>query len=278
MQKNWFYFIIIAMQAKIFIVHHKKYHVRLNNGLFEPIHVGKALSNDNLDMIWDDTWDNISSLNRRFCEITAMYRARKNRQDLDYIWFCHYRRHFRFRMAHNRLYSHRWIFDKKFIIDFMQYMWLIHNDITFDEIDIEQEIRDYDIILPKKTFIFKPIYKWYVYSHGNHDIDICLRKIEEIFPEYKENIKRVFFRKSHRIFTTWYTWHLFIMKKEQFNAYMERLFEILFSIKDQVWLSDDPYKQRSLWILWEMIFNIYIDKLKREKSIRIKEIKTLFIT
>lgn len=79
---------------------------------FVPIHLGRALATsmskdgkmsqedyqwllDN--MIGDDTGDNISDLNRYFCELTGIYWAWKNYDKLgnpDYIGFMHYRRPF----------------------------------------------------------------------------------------------------------------------------------------------------------------------------------------
>ncbi len=80
---------------------------------FVPMHLGRVLATEAskdgkmsqedyrwmLDnMIGDDTGENISELNRRFCELTALYWAWKNYSELDspeYIGFMHYRRLFR---------------------------------------------------------------------------------------------------------------------------------------------------------------------------------------
>ena len=64
--------------------------------IYMPIHVGKANSKMNLGIQGDDTGDNISSENSHFCELTGLYWAWKNLQNVDYIGLCHYRRYFNF--------------------------------------------------------------------------------------------------------------------------------------------------------------------------------------
>ena len=100
-------------KVKILVGYHKPATL-LKDDVFVPIHLGRALATtaskdgkmskedyqwmlDN--MIGDDTGDNISELNRYFCETTAMYWAWKNYEKLgnpEYIGFMHYRRHFLF--------------------------------------------------------------------------------------------------------------------------------------------------------------------------------------
>lgn len=72
---------------------------------FQLIHCGKAISKlDKKSLKWmesntigDDTGDNISRLNPYFCELTAIYWAWKNYEQLgdpERIGLCHYRRYF----------------------------------------------------------------------------------------------------------------------------------------------------------------------------------------
>ncbi len=60
-----------------------------------PIHGGKALSNIDLNILTDDTGDNISSLNTTFCELSVLYWIWKNApRNTDFVGLCHYRRYF----------------------------------------------------------------------------------------------------------------------------------------------------------------------------------------
>ena len=70
------------MQPKILICHHKPGPF-LKTGVFQPIHVGRALADpeviQKMDFaIGDDTGENISSCNRSYAELTALYWAWKN--------------------------------------------------------------------------------------------------------------------------------------------------------------------------------------------------------
>ena len=97
-------------KIKILVGYHKPA-VLLKDDILTPIHLGRALvteaskdgemSKEDFEwmcenMIGDDTGDNISHLNRYFCELTGIYWAWKNYDKLgnpDYIGFSHYRRH-----------------------------------------------------------------------------------------------------------------------------------------------------------------------------------------
>ena len=99
------------VNIKILVGYHKPAKL-YKSDIYVPIHLGRALATEAskdgkmsqedyqwmLDnMIGDDTGDNISELNRYFCELTAIYWAWKNYDKLgnpDYIGLCHYRRLF----------------------------------------------------------------------------------------------------------------------------------------------------------------------------------------
>ena len=98
--------------VKIFVPYHRRAPL-FKNKIMEPIHVGRALVDKTKDgeisykdrkwlienMIGDDTEDNISYLNREFCETSALYWAWRHLEQLqccEYIGFMQYRRHFIF--------------------------------------------------------------------------------------------------------------------------------------------------------------------------------------
>ncbi|EAK5848006.1 DUF4422 domain-containing protein, partial [Campylobacter lari] len=96
-------------KVKILVGYHKPATL-IKNEIFTPIHLGRDLatqaskdgemSQEDFDwmcenMIGDNTGENISYLNRYFCELTGIYWAWKNYDKLgnpDYIGFAHYRR------------------------------------------------------------------------------------------------------------------------------------------------------------------------------------------
>lgn len=121
-----------------------------------PIQVGKALSNECIAEIDDNTGDNISEKNGTYCELTALYWMWKN-DDADNIGLYHYRRRF---------------------------------DICRDK--IVSVLENYDIILPRKKAFKMSIEQQYIKEHRKEDWDVLLNVLMEYSPEYYESIKEVF--------------------------------------------------------------------------------------
>lgn len=102
----------IDTKIKIAVCYHKPSLLpEKDNKVFFPIHLGRSLNTNTKDggisqentawlhqnMIGDDTGDNISKENRKYCELTAIYWAWKNYEKIgtpDYFGLCHYRRIF----------------------------------------------------------------------------------------------------------------------------------------------------------------------------------------
>ena len=98
---------------KILVGYHKPATL-FKSDILVPIHLGRAVAKDASkdgvlsecdyqwmvdNMIGDDTGENISHLNREYCEFTGIYWTWKNYEKLgnpDYIGFMHYRRLFAF--------------------------------------------------------------------------------------------------------------------------------------------------------------------------------------
>ena len=78
---------------KILIATHKQYFVP-NDSVYFPLHVGKDSNHNETEFQPDNTGDNISSKNPKFCELTGLYWAWKNLK-ADYIGLVHYRRYFK---------------------------------------------------------------------------------------------------------------------------------------------------------------------------------------
>ena len=85
-------------ETKILVCCHKPADIP-DNGIFLPVHCGKALSDKDLGMTGDDTGDNISAKNPNYCELTALYWAWKNLKGTEYIGLYHYRRFFSFKFV-----------------------------------------------------------------------------------------------------------------------------------------------------------------------------------
>ena len=68
----------------------------IDNPLYVNVRCGAVFDKrENVDMLGDDTGDNISEKRDSFCELTVMYWAWKNVK-ADYYGLCHYRRYLSF--------------------------------------------------------------------------------------------------------------------------------------------------------------------------------------
>ena len=87
-------------KIKIYVSCHKECYIPKMDFLY-PIQVGTALVKEEIPgILHDNTGENISASNKRYCELTAQYWAWKNDYDSDYYGFMHYRRYFSFNSIH----------------------------------------------------------------------------------------------------------------------------------------------------------------------------------
>jgi hypothetical protein len=120
-----------------------------------PIQVGKALSEEKIETVGDDTGDNISLKNGVFCELTALYWMWKNTNH-KYIGLYHYRRRF---------------------------------NLNKDEIT---SIINDNIILPKKKKFRMSLEQQYIKEHGENDWNVMIEALKECYPEYYKFSEKVF--------------------------------------------------------------------------------------
>ncbi len=261
------------MDIKIYIPYHKAFPVKLESEIFTPIHVWKKLSNINLNIIWDDSWDNISNLNKEFCELTAMYWVWKNQIKTDYIWFFHYRRFL-------------WFEQKTWnkTIDILNKIWLLKlissnpYRYSFETNSLKKDIEWYDIILPKTKIINKTIFDSYKEAHYEKDLIELSNIIKKKFPNYWNSVDKIFFKKNNLIFSRIHLLNIFIMKQVFFNEYMNFLFSCLFELKNKINIDNyDDYQKRFFWFLAERMLDVYIDFKNKDKKLKIKELPIIFI-
>ncbi len=154
---------------KILVCYHKPAKL-ISDEIHQPIHVGRALAASQAtqgaglaledyqwlldNMIGDDTGDNISSSNRHYNELTAIYWAWKNYDQLgdpDYIGLSHYRRNF------------------------------APEDIACYE--------SYDIIAP--TDYYDDIVKQFKNSHFDGSLEQAFEEMLVQYPEMRTNFKKI---------------------------------------------------------------------------------------
>ncbi len=228
------------MDIKILIATHKPYWMP-EDKIYLPVQVGFG---DDLGFARDNTGDNISTKNRNYCELTAMYWAWKN-LEADYIGLAHYRRHFTVRKGT----------DKHTL------------PVTYSE--LEPLLKDNDVLLPKKRYYYiETTYNQYIHAHHKEDLDTTEEIIKEKCPEYLAAYKDVMAKTSGHRF------NMFIMKKDIFDNYCEWLFMILSEL--EIRLDISSYSQndaRVFGFVGERLLDVWINTNK----ISYKEIPYVFM-
>lgn len=219
--------------VKIIIATHKQYDFPDVN-YYIPIQVGSALSGNELDILDDNTGDNISIKNKSFCELTALYWAWKNcfLDNAMYVGLVHYRRYF----AGSKI-----KLKEKGIMSADELLLLL---------------KKYDCIVPKKRkYYIETIYEHYKNAHFAKDLDAVREVLFEKYPDYLDTFDDFM---QHREL---YLFNMFVMKKELFDSYCHWLFNILFTLEKRIDISNyDKYQTRVFGFIAERLFNVWLIK------------------
>lgn len=254
-------------KIKIYVSYHKEAE-KIENKYIFPIHVGAKNSKVKMDMLRDDSGDNISEKNEMYCELTAQYWAWKN-EEADYYGFMHYRRHFIFTQE-SALKNKEEIIKCDYInSDYINNFGLLpeqikamvtHNDIILPQIE---SVTPYENVFEH--------YNAYVEQH-KEDYELMLTVIQDIYPEY--------YRSAIEYSNCKYGYfcNMFIMKKEYFEKYSTWLFGILFEMQERKDYSDYSIKEyRVLAYLAERLLGIYVTYIKKNTNANVLELQHTFV-
>lgn len=258
----------------IFISSHKPAE-HIEGKYFIPIQVGAALpGKKKIDgFIQDNTGDNISDKNLRFCELTAQYWAWKN-VDSEYYGFFHYRRYLGFNTSFSKNESIWGTLEEPRFSDSLVKKY------NLDDKSVKALVEQYDIVLPEIKDITampghsKNIRQQYASSGYLHekDLDIMMDVLKEKYPEFYPYA--ISFMSGHKSYLN----NMFIMKKDIFNKYCEWLFDILFECDKRINYTDYSVEAiRTPGHLAERLLNIYIAYLKDNNDYKIKELPTVVL-
>lgn len=253
--------------VQIYVSCHKESYFPQNN-IISPIQVGRKLASKDLEgMIGDDTGENISYKNKSYCELTAQYWVWKNKKDLDYYGFFHYRRYLSFK---NEYFIDKDDYNVKPYITYNKLNEEILHNIGVDEANIMKIVSKYDIVVPMRERNNCSAYEQYKTSkfHNIEDLDTVIDIIKEKYPEYGEAMNK------YLLSNEMYYCNMFIMKKEIFNDYCSWLFDILYEHEKRRDLSEysvDEYRVSGF--LGERLFGIYYTYLKQKKIYKCCELQ-----
>ncbi len=217
------------MDIKIIVAAHKKYDMP-ENDCYLPLQVG-AHDKEEIGFMRDDTGDNISDKNPRFCELTGLYWGWKN-LNCDYLGLVHYRRHFK---------------EKK------------GKEILKQE-TVEHLLQKTDIILPnKRRYYIENLYSHYVHTLHPEPLDSAREIIAQKYPEYLLEFDKLKKRTSAHMF------NMYIMKKDISDKYCQWLFDILFELETRFRDADyDVFHSRFYGRVSELLLDVYINTNKLE--------------
>lgn len=256
----------------IYIVQHRPYW-KPDGDHYYSIEVGAVNHSNHFGDFRDDLGDNISNRNSVWCELTALYWIFKNDiVNTDYVGLCHYRRYFAFGLSDN-LFVDKYIKLKnkkqktpymkigKQYIDTPFFQKIISTDI------IKTYLTEYDIILPKPTFLNTNVQENFEQAHGKVFYDIMKQVVHEYSPEYDMAFQKVSKRKYE------YFFNMFVTSKSAFSKYAEWLFPILFDIEKKIEIPKDVYQKRIIGFMAERLLNIWVYK----NNLKIKEVPLAFL-
>ena len=131
---------------KIVVATHKAYGIPDQPYLI-PVFAGSAISDLKLPYQRDDEGENISSKNKTYCELTALFWTYKHLK-ADFIGLFHYRRY-----------------------------------LDIDNVRFENE----QVILPRKRhYYIETVYDQFKHAHGSFGLDVTREVIQECYPSYLE--------------------------------------------------------------------------------------------
>lgn len=229
--------------TKIIVCCHKQ-DVMASQEPYLPIHVGKALSNQDLGIQADNEGDNISEKNHSYCELTGMYWAWKNLKNVDIIGLAHYRRYLDFHHQCDQVLP-----ETPFSTN------------QFDSIDLSIPQSVIDSICDGVAYVAQPrfyrssLFLDYCLAHISDDI----RTLEKyMLTTQPEDIKRAWYETMHRSCQLRH-YNMFIMTWHDFDAYCSWLFPILGEMEKRIDITHyTPVQGRIFGYMAERLLNVWL--------------------
>ena len=231
-----------------------------------PVQVGAAIAKNRITGVLhdDDGEDNISHLNKSYCEMTAQYWAWKN-VDADYYGFCHYRRYFNFSDERYQEDVYGNVLFPYVTTD------VIRDKLGYTQENIEKKIAGYDIIYtePWNTTSIQLPNLWKQYDAVGHlyrkDLDIMMDVINDLYPEYASSAM------AHMDGSILFPCNMYIMRKEVFEKYSKWVFDIMAEVEKRLDMKN--YCVESVRVtghLAERLFGIYMQHHMKANDYKIK--------
>ena len=241
------------------------------NDIFVPIRCGAALDKrKNIDLLGDDTGDNISLKKKSYSELTVMYWIWKNVK-ADYVGLAHYRRFLSFashdmpnlmmNMGHLSHMTEQHLYD----------MGLLNKEKLQNAILAKDWIsaRSYDIrtetIVNQEHTVWDFWQKFHPEYISKEAFAVLLETIEKMYPEYKDEVIEL--AKGTRFLG----FNCCIGRKELYDDLCSFMFDVLFSVEKRLKSNMSHYSEQSLRVLGYMgewlytVWNFHLRKSRKYK-------------
>ncbi len=245
------------MMLKIFQTFHKPYlRVNAQNGWIYPMGVNGYRD---VDLITDDTGENIAQLNPHYCELTAMYWAWKN-DSSPYVGFYHYRRFLNF------------VVDETWQAGFGFSMALSQTTIDYLAHPGQRELalrmlRTGDVIIPRRYAQETSVEAQYLKYHPVEPWEHFKYVVSEKFPSGGRYLE------MFQLTNLSTTCNMFVMPRSIFEPYCQDLFSVI----DPIWGHWGPrwggYLDRYPGFLAERFLGLWLHM----KGLRILEVPLLVL-
>ena len=253
-------------KVKLLICYHKPAYL-LKDNVMTPIHVGRAnakvrMGEENPDYQWlvnnmigDDTGENISNKNDYYNEMTAVYWAWKNYEELgnpDYIGLMHYSRHFIFDENITDVVNVK-NFDESSYKSFLGY----------DERKMSDFVDGYDFIAHIGEV--PNVYQHYIRNQRKEDLDRAIEIVLKKYPDYESYVDG-YFNGSESNFC-----NMCIFSRKIFFEYCEWIFSILEEFENQI----DMAQKR--FFISERLTGLFLYRLMKNKEMKYKKLPIAFL-
>ena len=217
--------IVKPIDITLYVVTHK----HCTNIPYERTLIGVGNKKINDVVIYDSVGDNITSKNKSYCELTALYWIWKHNKR-NVVGLEHYRRFFCYKLSIFKPHPVR--------------------IKTFNKLLLK-----YDMICTNKYYFKDNLYNYYKKNHNSKDLDECRNIIVELYPDYTISFDKVINDKFAHMC------NMFVTNKNILDSYCSWLFAILFELEKRIDISSyDDYQKRVYGFLAERLFNVWIYK------------------
>ena len=239
------------MDLKIYVSYFNPFQIIPQNSVLIPVQAGKEKSKNDLNILGDNTGENISSLNNIYSELTVLFWVWKNCQASKYVGFCHYRRFFDF---NNKEYFPL-PYKKHNENELLNFNVLPQNNV----IDL---LNNYDLIIPRKIVMPHSLKRNYEKNHNAQHIVELRNTIYKLFPEYLPSFDYTF-EKTNKL----PPYNMFVAKWELFHQYCNFIFTIFADLQKDIKIPEDKHQQRIFGFMSERLLAVFIEhhKLKTKE-------------